>query len=286
VSDELNDDQGLEGTVEEEVDQQVETSAEPEATSGGNPAWGSLKAAVPELTFSQIEPFLKEFDKGATSRIESLNSQYAPWKSLADQGVDPDRAAAAAQLMDQIDNDPQAVYESLGKYIRETGRAPSQEELATQVAEDAENDEESPEDPRLAQLAEGQEQIRQFLQAQEVEKLNQQAEQELDSDIQTFTAAHPELSKEDMGAILKTAAATAVLNAQNGIDKVPTLDEAAQEYFALRTRILSTPRPGAKAPLLAPTSGGIPQAANQKTFGQQTNQETQDLMAALIDGLR
>lgn len=280
--------QGLEeGTGTETVDQQVTEPAEQAAPSGGNPAWGSLKADLDDLTFARIEPHLKEFDKAAQSRIESLNSQFAPWKSLADQGVTPDRALAAANLAAQIDSDPNTVYESLGKFIQENGFAPTKDQLAQQVAEDQNDDDQSPEDdPRFAALAEGQEQMRLFLEAQAEQQLADRADAELDTELQTFTTAHPELSKADIGAILKSAAATAVVNAQNGSSKIPTLEEAAKDFFDLRTRILSTPRPGATAPLLAPTSGGVPAAQNQKTYGQMSNQETQDLMAALIESSR
>lgn len=283
MSDQPEDVQG-ESTDVAEVPESVETTAPEAPSSGGNPSWDALKAEVPELTFKQIEPHLREFDKAANGRITKLNSDLAPWKQAIEQGLTPERALAANQLLQRIDADPQSVIESLTKFAQETGRMPNKQELAEQVEADAEGDEfdtSAPVDPRFAQLEAQQQQILGFMQQQANEKTAKRAEKELDKEIDSLKAAHPELSKEDVGDILRNAAATAMTT-----QKTVSLEEAATSFFAMKNRILSTPRPGDSAPLLAPTSGGIPASQNQKTLGQQTNQETQDLMAGLIETLR
>lgn len=282
------DTQGQETDTSVEVDSSQAVDAETQVVpSGGNPAWQALREAVPELTFAQIEPHLKEFDSNAQKRIETLNGQLAPWKALQDAGITPDRAAAANDLALRIDADPAAVYASLGEFLQNTGRMPSQQELVDAVDENAgveDGEQQAPApDPRIAQLEASQQQMLQFLQVQENEKIAKRADKALDKEIDTFKEAHPELSKQDVGEILRRAADTAARNSLAGVNKVPTLEESAAEFFALRNRILSTPRPGDSAPLLAPTSGGVPTGQPQKTLGQLSSQETQDLLADLIE---
>ena len=84
-------------------------------------------------------------------------------------------------------------------------------------------------------------------------------------------------SKDDMQEIIRTAA---FLSSQS--DKVVPLSVAADQFDALRERILTTPRPGDSAPKLLPTSGGSPSAQQNKSVGALSRNETQDLIAAFL----
>ena len=69
---------------------------------------------------------------------------------------------------------------------------------------------------------------------------------------------------------------------QQNPNRVVPLSEAADEFDSLRDRILSTPRPGDSAPKLLPTSGGNPGSGQQRSVGELSRNETQDLIASYL----
>lgn len=272
--------QGQETDTGAEVDPQASTT---DSSGGTNPVWEPLRQKLGDIGFESIKSDLANWDKSANERIAAVNKSYAPYKELEAQGYTPQQLAAAGQLAKQLDTDPAAVYEQLGQFLQQTGRMPSKQELADAVQEAETDDPEAPsEDPRLARIEQQQAQIAEFLRNQEQAQMQQNADREVDSEIKAFEAAHPEYSKDDVKEVLQRAAAKALANQNAGIDEFPTLEQANAEFVALRNRILSTPRAADSAPMLAPTSGGIPATGGQKSLGQLSNAETQDILANLV----
>ena len=54
--------------------------------------------SVPEEQRGALEPFVKQWDAGVTRRFQELQSQYAPYRSLLDSGVDPTDVQNALQI--------------------------------------------------------------------------------------------------------------------------------------------------------------------------------------------
>lgn len=258
-------------------------TTEQQSSSGGNPAWAPLKEKL-GLNFGLVENDLKEMDRAAQSRIESVNQQYAPFKALVDQGYTPQAIQQALQVAQMIETNPVAFNERYQEYLRVKGHLPTTpgEVLqAEELEEDAENGEtptDLSKDPALIQLREEQANMRAWVQQQQREQLVVQESAKLDVETANLRTSHPELTDEDVKDITRQAAAIAVTTG-----KVPSLEEAAASFIATRNRILSQPRAGDSAPRLLPTSGGVPSADGQrKSLGQLSSDETADLFAGLI----
>lgn len=263
-----------EGTATEAVEPETttEVSTGPEDNSGINPAWEPIREKLGDAHFQLIQDELGKWDQGVNKRFETLNQQFAPYKELGT----PEELTNYKNIIEQMDSNPEAMYEALGNFLQENGRMPSKQE-AQDIADDIDEEASSSEiDPRLEELAQGQEQIRQFLEAQQEAEIQAQAESELNAEIVDLESSRG-YSKDDMQEIIRTAA---FLSSQS--DKIVPLSVAADQFDALRERILTTPRPGDSAPRLLPTSGGNAAAAQNKSVGSLSRNETQDMIAAYL----
>lgn len=261
-----------EGTAPEVETPEVPTETTgPEADSGFNPAWEPIKEKLGDAHFQLIQSELAKWDQGVNKRFETINSEYAPYKDLGT----PEQIQGYKQIVEQMESNPEAMYEALGQFLKETGRMPTQEE-AKDIADELDDEAVETEDPRLAELAKGQEEIRNFLEQQRVAEIQAKADAELANEIEELTNTRG-YSKEDMKEIVSRAA---FLSANS--DKVVPLSQAADEFDALRERILTQPRPGDSAPRLLPTSGGTTPNNQNKSMGELSRNETQDLVAAVL----
>lgn len=239
---------------------------------GGNPAWENLRTKLDPISFKSIEEDLKQWDKSAETRISTLNSQLKSYKDLGEA----EQLQSYAALAQQIDANPEAIYDALGQFLRENGRLPETQAEMDEALDNADEDEYV--DPRLAQLEAQQEQMRQFLEAQENERIQHEADAALDMEIGQLQQAHPDFTEDDVQEILMRAA----FELSNG--KSRGLNEVAQEYIEKTVnRIRAVPRPGDSAPRLLPTSGGVPTANSQGTpLGKMSRGDVQSLIAASL----
>lgn len=244
----------------------------PDTTGGFNPAWEPIKEKLGDAAFQLIQPELGKWDQGVNKRFETINSEYAPYKELGT----PEELQNYRAIVQQMDENPEAMYEALGNFLQENGRMPTKAE-AQDIADEIDSEGSSEEiDPRIAELAQGQEAIMAFLEQQQEYELQMEAESELDSEIKELVDSKG-YTEADMQEILRTAA---FLSSQT--DQFVPLAQAAEQFDSLRERILTTPRPGDSAPRLLPTSGGTPQGQAQKSVGTMSRNETQDLIAAFL----
>ena len=262
-----------EGTapVEDLGGEVLQEATGPEDNSGFNPAWEPIKEKLGDAAFQLIQPELSKWDQGVNKRFETINEQFAPYKELGTV----EEISNYRSIVEQMDSNPEAMYEALGNFLQENGRMPSKAE-AQDIADEIDEEASDSVDPRIEELAQGQEQIRQFLEAQQEAEIQAQAESELNAEISELESSRG-YSKDDMQEIIRTAA---FLSSQS--DKVVPLSVAADQFDALRERILTTPRPGDSAPRLLPTSGGNASSLQNKTMGQMSRHETQDLIAAVL----
>lgn len=254
---------------------------QPEAE--GNPAWNVFREKLDPITFRNIQDDLKAMDQSANQRITSLNEQYKPWKQFADAGQTPESIQQAVNIAQSLNEKPEEIYAALGAFLEREGRLPSKQELSQEVDDQKPVGQQQEDDPRFQQLAQQNQQMMQFLQGQQQQQITQRAEQAIDAEIKSLRTAHPELTDDDEKEVVRRAALIAQANFAKGIQKAPTLEEAHADYAALRTRILTTPRAGDSAPQLLPPSGGVPASGNQRTLGQLSRDETQNLVADLIE---
>jgi hypothetical protein len=259
------------------------TSSGPEGESGVNPAWAPIREKIGDNLFQLIQPELSKWDKAAEGRISSVNGQLAEYKQLGDIP----QIQQAMVLAQRIDADPATVHSVLGEFLQRTGRMPNTQEAQQIVEAAADEDAEEQQaqaDPRLDAIAQQQEQMVQYLQ-------NQQFEQEVSRETAALEQELNELRQkgygpEDIQSIYNFTIQIAEQRHRDGNATPVSLAEGAAQFDALRTRILSAPRAGDSAPKLLPTSGGTPNGAQQRSMGQLSRQETQDLIAARLSGNR
>lgn len=246
----------------------------PATDGGGNPAWESLRTKLDPISFKAIEDDLKGWDKNAESRISNLNSQLKPYKDLGEV----EQLQSYAALAQQIDAQPEVIYEALGNFLKENGRMPETEAEMQEAVDDVEEDGQEYRDPRVDELAQQQEQMRQFLSQQEQVRLEQEADKALDSEIGQLQETYPDFTGDDIQEVLMRAA----YELSNGNDR--PLSEVAQEYIEKTVnRIRAVPRPGDSAPRLLPTSGGVPTANAQGTpLGKMSRSDIQSLIASSL----
>lgn len=231
-----------------------------ENPASGNPAWDDIRSTLDEFSFSKIEPHLKKFDSEAQKRIESLNSQVkeVSWaRELAERGVDPDRVQMALVMADRLDSDPKEFYELIGEHLKQQGLlTPEVQEALDDAAEGSEDDAYIPPHlkAQLEQMQQQQEQMREYFEQQQFEQMRQEADAEIASEIDELKAANPNFDDFDVKQVLNVALQITQRNAQQGIQRVATLAEAAAEYQQMQQHILS--RQGGSAPRTLPVTGG------------------------------
>ena len=241
--------------------------------AGGNPAWESLRTKLDPISFKCIEEDLKGWDKCAETRISTLNSQLKPYKDLGEV----EQLQSYAALAQQIDAQPEVIYEALGNFLRENGRMPETQEELQDAVDDTEDGQEY-RDPRFDELQKQQEQMRQFLEQQETVRMEQEADQALEQEIGQLQQSFPDFTNDDIQEVLMRAA----FELNNGSER--KLDEIAKEYIEKTVnRIRAVPRPGDSAPRLLPTSGGVPTNNGQGTpLGKMSRGDVQSLIAASL----
>jgi hypothetical protein len=241
--------------------------------AGGNPAWESLRTKLDPISFKSIEEDLKGWDKSAETRISTLNSQLKPYKDLGEV----EQLQSYAALAQQIDAQPEVIYEALGNFLRENGRMPETQAELQDAVDDTEDGQEY-RDPRFDELQQQQEQMRQFLEQQENARMEQEADKALEQEIGQLQQSFPDFTQDDIQEVLMRAA----FELTNGSER--KLDEIAKEYIEKTVnRIRAVPRPGDSAPRLLPTSGGVPTSNGQGTpLGKMSRSDVQSLIAASL----
>jgi len=257
----------------------VETAeASPEVdSSGGNPAWESLRTKLDPVSFHSIQDDLKNFDKNAESRISSLNQQLKEYSGLGS----PEQLQNYSAIAQRLDTEPEVIYNALGEFLKQNGRLPeTAKEMQDAVDEEATDEYgEAPEDPRWAQLEQQQQQMQQFLAQQEQVKVQQEADSALEQEIGTLKQAHPDFSEDDVREVLMRAAFQLQSSGKAG-----KLSDVAQEYVDKTVnRIRAVPRPGDSAPKLLPTSGGMPGGQQAKPLGKLSRNDVQSLIASSLE---
>ena len=230
-----------------------------ENPASGNPAWDDIRSSLDEFSFGKIEPHLKKFDAEAQKRIENLNSQVkeVSWaRELSEQGIDPERVTMALAMAERLDADPKEFYNLIGQHLQEQGLLTPETQEALDNATESEDDAYIPPHlkAQLEQMQQNQEQMRAYFEQQQQEEIQRQADMEVASEIEELKASNPNFDDFDVKQILNTALQITQRNAQQGVQRVATLAEAAAEYQQMQQHILS--RQGGSAPRTLPVTGG------------------------------
>lgn len=259
--------------IEPQEDVQGITDPEPDNSPGPNPAWNDVLSVIPEQFHSVITPHFQTWDQAAQAQIEKANqsvSQYEPYKAFIEHGIDPTELENGLRLMYEVNNNPQAVWNALGKaysLANEPGNAAE--------ADDDDDDDESSnvnlqqfqDHPKFAELQQGIELVSQIVLNEQTEKANAKADAELDAELATLKKAHGEYDEKYVLGLMMNGASA---------------EEAVTSFTELRNNLLqSNPRPF--APHVMGSSGGgsgVPsQAIDPKAL---SGKETRNLVAQML----
>lgn len=263
----------MDGIVEQDDVQGIESAPEPDNSPGPNPAWNDVLSVLPEQFHSVVTPHFQKWDQSAQERITQANSsvaQYEPYKAFIEHGIEPSELENGLRLMYEVNNNPQAVWNALGKaysLANDTGNA--------EVDDDDDEEEESSPDvgsqfqdhPKFAELQQGIELVSQIILNEQTEKANAQADAELDAELASLKKEHGDYDERYVMAMM-----------MNG----SSAEEAVQSFTELRNNLLQTnPRPF--APHVMGNSGGgagVPSQAIDPT--KLSGKDTRNLVAQML----
>jgi hypothetical protein len=81
--------------------------------SGINPAWNDMLGVVPEELHSKVIPHLRNWDTNFQSKVNSVQSEFEPFKEFKEAGISPDQLRMGMGLMTALEQNPQQVYDLL-----------------------------------------------------------------------------------------------------------------------------------------------------------------------------
>ena len=278
----------------------VESAPGPDATAGAtpaqqptgiNPAWEPLREAIGEDFFNaHAMPVLKGMDESAHTRITNLNNElkgFEGFKPFVEQGLTPQAIQQSMELAQLIEANPQQVYDFLGQHLG-VAREEEEPEGLEQFGAGQDGAMQLPQ-AVLDQLAASQQFQQQYMaEQQQQQQMQQQAQweaeanQQLDQEMSTFLQRNPTFTEADKGELFRAQYDLLKRLEAQGINRMPTLDEAAAElqqraaYFTQRFGAGS----GAPNPLPTTTGGDIP--GQQPNLAKMSKNELNDLVAQTL----
>lgn len=253
-------------------------SPAPAQTDGINPAWTPVLDKLPESLRPLITPDLRQWDKNFQEQLQKVQSEYEPYqayKPFVENQVNAEELAAAHQIFQALNADPQAFYQNLAEYLQlgDSGQGQGQQDNGAGVEELDFNDPgvDITQHPKFQELMQNQQALAQAFMQQEEAKQMAALEQQIDQELAQIKQTHPNI---DEVMLLQTATA-------NNVD----LAKAAEMLIAYNERILTASR--TPAPTVAnPAGGGLPavQPVDPKTLDKKGTQQLVAQMLAAHNG--
>ncbi len=243
----------------------------PGGEGGGGFDW-NLFPDVPEEHRPLLEPHLKK----TQGHVTQLEQRLAPFKELADAGLDADTVKGIVALNNSFDKDPMGTWVNMGREMQQRGMLPDvlnmeavQEILEGKEAEEPEGEGQEPGEEEIPQYArELQERLdrrEKEDQEREAQQKAQAQEQQLEQAVQNITAQLKEAGLTD-DAIAKINIMGPII-ANKGDP-----DAALQEIIGFREEVLKgltdNPNPGGEDQGLTLTDKGPPKAPDSGLRGR------------------
>lgn len=229
---------------------------------GPNPAWNDVLSVIPQEFHEKITPHFQQWDRSAQERIEQVNSrvkEFEPYGAFLEHGIEPSELENGLRLLYEVNNNPQAVWDALGKAYNLTGNSGGSQEESDPEA--------NYQDPRFDQLQQGIELVSQIVLQDQQAKAAAQADQELDRELADLKTKHGDYDERYVLAMM-----------QSGMSG----EQAVQSYHGLRNNLLqNNPRPF--APNVMGSSGGgtgYPSQAIDPT--KLSGKDTRNLVAQML----
>lgn len=236
-------------------------NAPDDSAGGGHPAWKEVLDQIPDSLHPVVTPALQKWDTGVQQKIQQVQSQYAPYESLIEQGYEPDSVAKAMHVMNMIENNPQEFYSKMGEFYK----FGQQSDQGREDVYDLGDDDENQIDPRFAKLEEQQQIVAQGL--YNIYQKEQEAAEDaaLAQEIDRLKGEHGEFDEQ---FVLRLAATDG------------NLEGAVKSYFDIVSKARSAPTPGSNLPNVIAPGGGTPsQNVNPADLN---SKDTRSLVANLL----
>lgn len=110
--------------VGDQQNSQVETGTT--ETTNQNPAWNDILNSIPSQFHDQVTPKLREWDAGIQKQFGNIHDQYAPYKPIIDQGIDPAHIDLAMKMISALESNPEQTISTLQTYYGLTNQQAQQ----------------------------------------------------------------------------------------------------------------------------------------------------------------
>lgn len=262
-----------ENDVQGQDDQQFEAD---NGTDNGSSPEQDLYAPYldkfPESLHHIARDVFKEWDGNVTKRIQSVHSEYEPYKSFVEE-YEPDAIQQAVQIAEALNNDPQAFYTALAEaYGFETPQQGQQiaNELQQQQSNNPQQDEYDPFSHRLEQNEQLTRTLAETLIAErnatEQARVEQQEDELYDQTMGQLAEQYGEFDQNYVNSLLA-----------QGYDP-----EAAVQYWRQAVDHYASQQlaPNSTAPVIMGAGGGTPSI--QRDVSDLSSQETRHLVEQML----
>lgn len=241
-----NIDQGQDGTVDGDV----------------NPMYQEYLEQIPEDYRDQVQEVFQDWDKNVTQRFQAISEEVSPYRELIDN-YDPRVLTAGVNLLSQIADDPQRVYDQLAESynLGNSKESDSDKKEETSVA-DTENGWEA----QLSAQQQMIDELRMQIESQSQERSN-------DKELEEFQA-YMENLRETKGdydsdyVLSKIAAGTSPEDAVDAYHELVTELRGSQEMQE------------EKPPVVLGGSSGV--ESSDINFAEISDKETKDIVTQLL----
>jgi hypothetical protein len=227
---------------------------------GLGPEWNDIVGAFPEEVRGELAPKLKE----RVSQYQSQLEAYKPWDDFQKSGITPDHVNTALQIQSVIENNPQQVYEAIGKSL---GITPAQ---AEKVVDKLERTPPSQDNPELATLRQQVETMSQIMIAQRNGSVKEQEAAAMDAQLEA-----------DMNGLKKKYGDIDDIAEQQILMRMMQNGNSPEEAYQEHSNFVSSIRKTRPAPMIMGASGSIPSRAVDPT--KLDNKGTKNLVAQMLD---
>ena len=244
-------------------------SGQGQSSTGINPAWTAALEGVPNEFHKGLQEHFGRWDQN----YQKLAQQFTPYKNFADQRISPQELQQAWQLRGLLDSNPHEVLRRLSTALGvQIAQQQQEQEQSSQEQQEGE-----PEDPRWAEFNRRQEmlnqqnqQIMEFVQSRAHQEEVSAAETEIGQELDQLMQRYGEFDVVD------------VLQRASLMDE-PDIGMAFQQQQQFLQQEFQRTRSTAnyRAPLVSPTSGGMPPSA-EKNPAHYTKAERTAAFGALL----
>lgn len=227
----------------------------------GHPAWAEALEGIPDAYAEQLTDYFKKWDEGVSQKFE----KYKPLEQFAE--FDPQQLQAGVDLYNSINSDPEAFYKRMAEYYNFNSNDSSKTDVAgTEDIYDVE-------DPRIKQLAEQQAKMQEFLDRQEQQ--HQQAEAD------NWLSAKRREAEEKYGNNIDWDMVLPMVNTygQQIGDFDKAFDHGVQRFVEKYGNLSSNSSSNAQD--ILPPTGGV-EKPNEMDYKGMSNQDIRKLGAAML----